>query len=166
MRIKVADIQDKGQQEIVLDGTCDYCFAWGVANNQYEVTFSLTMKDGQSFDVKTDELFNLDDDLEIDEYLEARSISNIFKFAKDLESLEFPDLVFCESRDEYKRVMQSNDGSVAPVLVYRMVTGELGIEFVLDFFIYQVIKAYASDEDGLSGLKEYIASLPQQGVSY
>ena len=169
MRIKVTDIQDNGKQEIVIDGTCDYCFAYGVANNQYEVTFQLTMKSGQSFDVKADELFNIDDikneGEDIDEYLESRSISNIFRFSKALESLEFPDLVFC-STSEWEHAIQSNDGSVAPVIVYRMVTGEMGIKFALNVFIYRVIKAYVSDEDGLSGLKEYIASLPQQGVSY
>lgn len=170
MRIKVTDIQDNGPLEITIDGTCEYCFVWGTANNQYEVTFQLTMKDGQSFDVKVSELFNIDDiknDGEyVDEYLESRSISNIFKFSKALESLEFPDLAFYNDTSEWEHAIQSNDGSVVPVIAYRMATGELDIASSLAVFIHRVIKAYVSDEEGLSGLKEYIASLPRQGVRY
>lgn len=165
MQIKITDIKDNGREKIILDGTCEYCFVWGWANNQYQVTFQLIMDRGQSYDITVENLFNLDGNQgDIDEYLKSRSISNIFRFQKDLESLRFPDLVICDSREEYARVKESEDGSIAPVLVNRAMTRDLSINLALEAFIYQVIRSYALG--GIDGLQKYVASLPSQGVAF
>lgn len=164
MRIKVTRIQDTGRKRIVLDGTCDLCYAWGWANNQYKVTFHLAMESGQSFNVKISDLFNIDDikdEEDIDKYLESRSISNIFQFSKDLASVKFPDLAFYESRDEYVKAKSLSDGSVVPVLI-RAMTREAGIKIALRALLYRCIEDYVSSENGLDGLKEYVASMPHR----
>lgn len=164
MKIFITNIEDSGKREIVLDGTCELCYEWGWTNNQYEVTFHVAMDSGQSFDVILNNLFNIDgieDDEYIDEYFKSRSISNIFQFSKDLESVKFPDIEFYEARDEYNDAMASSDSSVVPVLI-RARTRERGISLELKSLLYRVIKAYVSSENGLDGLKEYVASMPQR----
>ena len=134
-------------------------------NNQYQVTFQLIMDRGQSYDITVENLFNLDGNQEdIDEYLKSRSISNIFRFQKDLESLRFPDLVICDSLEEYARVKSEGDGSIAPVLANRAMTRDLSINLALEAFIYQVIRSYALG--GIDGLRKYMASLLSQGVAF
>ena len=45
IKIFITNIEDKGEQDALLDGTCDICFEWGYYT-QYLVSFCLLMSDG------------------------------------------------------------------------------------------------------------------------
>lgn len=47
MKIFITNIEDKGEQDALLDGTCDICFEWGYYT-QHLVSFCLLMSDGRA----------------------------------------------------------------------------------------------------------------------
>ena len=162
MRIMITDIQDQGEQEVILDGTCDRCFEWGYYN-KYLVTFFLMMSDGTSYDIRTGSVVNYDRDKDkgdrIKDHTYAGPISNILKFVSDIKSIEFPDIEFFEERDEYIEARRPGN-LIIPEYIGRQENVYSRYDCIrekLEGFINRVIRQYASN--GVEGINQYIGEL-------
>ena len=160
MRVMVTDIQDQGEQEAIIDGTCDRCFEWGYYN-QYLVTFFLMMSDGTSYEIKSNGVVSYDRDKDksgrLKDYTYTGPIPNILKFVSDIKGIEFPDIEFFEDRKEY--IAARRPGNM-------IIPEDIGpqenlysrydcIRKKLEEFIIRVIKRYA--DNGVDGINQYIS---------
>lgn len=162
MKIFVTNIEDKGPQEVLLDGTCDICFEYGYYN-QYLVSFSLLLSDGTIYDVVHDGVVDYDYDedgtSDLFGYNQTGPIKNILKFVSDIKTVDFPDIEFFEDSREFREVCRS-DKMVIPLYL-----GSCGNEYErvpairnkLGSFLMEVIRRYA--DDGVDGINEYIGTV-------
>ena len=111
MKIFITNIEDKGEQDALLDGTCDICFEWGYYT-QYLVSFCLLMSDGTVYDIAHDGVvdYNYDEDGTSDlyGYTQTGPIKNVLKFVSDIKTIDFPDIEFFESYEEYREAWHSD----------------------------------------------------------
>lgn len=162
MRIMITDIQDQGEQEAIIDGTCDRCFEWGYYN-QYLVTFFLMMSDGTSYEIRTDSVVNYDRDKDesgrLKDHTFTGPIPNILKFVSDIKSIEFPDIEFFEERNEYNAARRPGN-LIIPEYIGRQENLYSRYDCIrkkLEEFIIRVIKQYSSN--GVNGINQYIDEL-------
>ena len=162
MKIFITNIEDKGEQDVLLDGTCDICFEWGYYN-QYLVSFCLLMSDGTVYDIAHDGVvdYNYDEDGTSDlyGYTQTGPIKNVLRFVSDIKTIDFPDIEFFEDYKEFQGVCRS-DKAVIPEYIgsqkdkYKR---DDAIRSKLWSFLMKVIMLYA--DDGVNGINKYIEEL-------
>lgn len=159
MKIFITNVEDQGEEEAILDGTCDCCFVYGWYN-QYLVTFSLQMSDGTAYDIAHDGVVDYESDDEdglFQDYTYTGPIHNVLKFVSDIKQIEFPDIEFFDNNDEYFAAFRPG-ATILPMRFYprgdSVLGRENGIRDALNDFLLEIIKAYAGD--GIDGINNYI----------
>lgn len=159
MKIFITNIEGQGEQEALLDGTCDICFEYG-CYNQYLVSFTLLLSDGTVYDIVHDGVVDYDYDedgtSDLRGYNQTGAIKNILKFVSDIKTVDFPDIEFHDVYEDYREVWRS-DKMVIPLYI-----GSYGNEYdrsaairnKLGSFLMEVIRRYA--DGGVDVINEYI----------
>lgn len=162
MKIFITNIEDKGEQDALLDGTCDICFEWGYYT-QYLVSFCMIMSDGTVYDIAHDGVvdYNYDEDGTSDlyGYTQTGPIKNVLKFVSDIKTINFPDIEFFESYEEYREAWRS-DRMVIPLYISSQKNKyerDDAIRNKLGSFLMEVIKNYA--DDGVDGIVKYVETI-------
>ncbi len=162
MKIFITNIEDKGEQDALLDGTCDHCFEWGYYT-QYLVSFCMLMSDGTVYDIVHDGVVDYDYDedgtSDLYGYTQTGPIKNVLKFVSDIKTINFPDIEFFEDYKEFQEVCRS-DKAVIPEYI-----GSQKDKYERDdatrsklwSFLMEVIRLYAND--GVNGINKYIEEL-------
>ena len=154
MKIFITNIEDKGEQDALLDGTCDICFEWGYYT-QYLVSFCMLMSDGTVYDIAHDGVVDYDYDedgtSDLYGYTQTGPIKNVLKFVSDIKTIDFPDIEFFESYEEYREAWRS-DRMVIPLYISSQKNKherDDAIRNKMGSFLMEVIKNYA--DDGVDG---------------
>lgn len=162
MKIFITNIEDKGEQEALLDGTCDHCFEWGYYT-QLLVSFCLLMSDGTVYDIAHDGVVDYDYDedgtSDLYGYTQTGPIKNVLKFVSDIKTIDFPDIEFFEDYKEFQEVCRS-DKAVIPEYIGSQkdkYARDDAIRSKLWSFLMEVIRLYA--DDGVNGINKYIEEL-------
>ena len=162
MKIFITNIEDKGEQDALLDGTCDICFEWGYYT-QYPVSFCLLMSDGTVYDIAHDGVVDYDYDedgtSDLYGYTQTGPIKNVLKFVSDIKTINFPDIEFFESYEEYREAWRS-DRMVIPLYISSQKNKherDDAIRDKLGSLLMEVIKNYA--DDGVDGIVKYVETI-------
>lgn len=160
VKIFITNIEDKGEQDALLDGTCDICFEWGYYT-QYLVSFCLLMSDGTVYDIAHDGVvdYNEESTPDLYGYTQTGPIKNVLKFVSDIKTINFPDIEFFEDYKEFQEVCRS-DKAVIPEYIGSQkdkYERDDAIRSKLWSFLMEVIRLYAND--GVNGINKYIEDL-------
>ena len=160
MKIFITNIEDKGEKDALLGGTCDICFEWGYYT-QYLVSFCLFMSDGTLYDIAHDGVVDYDEEATPDlrGYNQTGAIPNVLKFVSDIKTIDFPDIEFFENREEYREAWRS-DRMVIPLYISSQKNKyerDDAIRNKLGSFLMEIIKNYA--DDGVNGIIKYVETV-------
>lgn len=89
-------------------------------------------------------------------YTQTGPIKNVLKFVSDIKTIDFPDIEFFESYEEYREAWHS-DRMVIPLYISSQKNKyerDDAIRNKLGSFLMEVIKRYA--DDGVEGINKYI----------
>ena len=158
MKIFITNIEDKGEQDALLDGACDHCYY-----TQYLISFCLLMSDGTVYDIAHDGVvdYNYDEDGTSDlyGYTQTGPIKNVLKFVSDIKTINFPDIEFFEDYKEFQEICRS-DKAVIPEYIGSQKDKYKRDDAIRDKlwrFLMEVIKLYA--DDGVNGINKHIEEL-------
>ena len=158
VKVSITNVEDKGEQDVLLDGTCDHRFEWGYYT-QYLISFCLLMSNGTVYDIAHDGVVDYNEESTPDLYGYTRTgpIKNVLKFVSDIQTIDFPDIEFFEDYKEFQEVCRSEDKAVIPEYIGSQkdkYERDDAIRSKLGSFLMEVIKLYA--DDGVNGINKYI----------